>query len=248
MLVPIYTNLQQKAVQGFTLLETLTSIAILSLVIIGPLSSIINSSSYARQTKDTMIATYLAEESLELLQNQYDSLYVFCSAQAADPFCAPAFVGETPGQIAWRLFKARFGAAGGQPSCFLKRDDDTDDNLDGCSFDFIHMLSAPTSTTPVRYVSTNSACKQIVGIATVLAAGVTRHSYVCSGVPAHVTGTKNEKMFARSVTIEWLRTFEVGGMSSHYNDDLRITVKVQYRGVNGIVSSVKIIRYMHSQQ
>ena len=70
--------------KAFTLLETLTSIAILSFVIVGPLTVIMGSSSYARQTKDVMVATYLAEESEKILQNQYETLYIDCKNQPAD--------------------------------------------------------------------------------------------------------------------------------------------------------------------
>lgn len=230
--------------KGFTLLETLVSVGILSLVIIGPLAVIINSSSYARQTKDTVTATYLAEEAIELLQNQYDSLYVFCKKQPADPLCATST--ETPGQVAWRLFKQRLSISTGQ-SCFLKHEDASADNPYGCSFDFIHMLGDIT-VPPVRYIATADECRSIVGIASTTAIGL-RHTYVCKGLPAHyVGGVVETKDFTRSITVEWLPTFEIDpSMFNHYNDDLRIVVRVVYRGFNGYPATTTITQFMHSQ-
>lgn len=231
--------------KGFTLLETLVSIGILALVIVGPLAVIINSSSYARQTKDTMVATYLAEEAVELLQNQYDSIYVFCKKQPSDVLCATAS-GDTPGQKAWWLFKTRLSAAGGQ-SCFLKHEDGSTDNISGCSYDFINMLGDIT-VSPVRYIATADECKSIVMVATTTSAGI-HQTYVCKGLPSHYFGgAVATKDFTRSVTVEWLKTFETDpSMFNHYNDDLRIVVRVVYRGFNGYPYTVGITQYMHSQ-
>jgi prepilin-type N-terminal cleavage/methylation domain-containing protein len=239
----------KRATRGFTLLETLTSIAILAMVIIGPLAVIINSSSYARETKDTVIATYLAEEAIELLQNQYDSLYVFCKKQPSDPLCTTA-TSETPGQIAWRLFKQRLGDGGDatHPSCFLKRENGDPDNASGCSYDFVYMIGDIT-TSPSRYITTEPECKYIVGVATTTTTGI-RHMYVCQGVSSHyMNGEIDSKNFTRSVSVEWLpSSFEVGAtMAEYYQDDLRITVEVEYRGVNGYPRTITVVRFMHSQ-
>ena len=242
-----FTKYIQQVSRGFTLLETLVSIAILALVIVGPLSVISSSSGYARQTKDIITATYLAEEGLELVGNQYASLYIFCKKQSGDPLCASA-TGETSGQITWRVFKARFSAGDGQPSCFLKHEDGSTDNPDGCSYDFVDMTGDITSTYPVRYVSSNNTCKYITGATTPLAGGGYRYSYICRGVAAHYAGgVLDSKGFSRSVSFEQLPTFESGPMSGQYNDDLRVTVQVGFRGINGLAQNIKIIRFMHSK-
>ncbi len=233
--------------KGFTLLETLVSIGILSLVIVGPLAVIMNSNSYARQTKDSMISTYLAEEAVELLQNQYDSLYVFCKKQPSDTLCTPAIVGETPGQIAWRVFKERMGSVGGEQSCYLTLEGGGVDNAYGCSYDFVHMTGSIT-TNPERYISTASDCSSLVEVSTTTVDGI-RNMYVCRGETDHyLGGTTTNKEFIRFVTIEWLPSFETDPLrSGHYNDDLRISSHVRYRGVNGYTSTTTVIRFMHSR-
>lgn len=245
MFSSLLINKTTKVTRGFTLLETLTSIAIITFVIIGPLTIIINSSSYAKETKNTIIATYLAEEAIELLQNQYDSLYVFCKKQPSDALCTTT-TSETPGQIAWRVFKDRFGSGGGQ-SCYLKQEDGvTPDNPNGCSYDFQNMAGDITIS-PTRYVSTASECQSVIGVS--MLSGGSRYMYTCKGVPAHQLGGTLDatKLFQRSVTIDWLPTFETGTRAEQYNDDLRIVARVTFRGYNGLSHTVTVTRFMHAQ-
>lgn len=228
--------------KAFTLLETLTSIAILSFVIIGPLSVIMGSSSYARQTKDVMIATYLAEESVELLQNQYDTLYIYCKNQPADPFCATS-TGEVGGQIPWRLFKERLGAIDGYPSCY------SNSNPDGCSFDYLDMAGGAT-TTPPRYSVNDVECPFLVGVTTPIVGGdgETLYTYACAGVPAHITGSVSVMNFVRSVSVEQIPTFESSlPEDEQYNDDLRVTAQIKFKGVNGVTQTQKIVRFFHAR-
>ena len=230
---------------GFTLLETLTSIAILALVIIGPLSVIMSSSSYARQTKDVVIATYLAEESIELLQNQYDSLYLFCKNEPTHALCETE-TEESGGQIAWRVFKERLGAIDGYPSCYLSI------NPDGCSFDYLDMTKG-TTTTPPRYTSNDTECPFLVGVVTPLDEGEgpseeSLYTYACAGLPEHITGSTTNTQFKRTVFVTQVPTFE-GGFpeESQYNDDLRVTAEIEFKGVNGLTQVQRIIRFFHAR-
>ena len=250
-------NVAIKKNKGFTLLETLTSIAILSIVIVGPLAVIMNSSSYARQSKDTIVATYLAEESVELIQNQYDSLYILCKKNPTVPYCVTSS-NETSGQISWRLFKERLGPVGGQPSCY------SDDNPSGCSFDSVNMSNDPT-VTPVRYAASASECPFLVEATTtvfvphnqysiidgqisvnVVQTNETRHTYVCKGVTAHIPGTAGVKSYTRTVSVEKITSPFAGGELLN-QDDLRITASVKFNTLNGASSTVKIVRFMHAQ-
>lgn len=219
-------------VKGLTLLETLVSITIISVTIIGPLSFIATSSSYARQTKEALVATYLAEEIAELVQGQYDSLYVLCSKQ---PGIAPCIVAgdETSGQVTWRVFKERFSSLSGQPSCFL------DENPDGCSFDYLDMQSDITTTAP-RYDAASSVCSQV--ISTKQSGLVT---YVCMGLPTHVNAGTIGNFYKRHVYLEHLPTFETDPFTEQDYDDVRVTAEVTYRAVNGSARTVKIVRYIH---
>jgi prepilin-type N-terminal cleavage/methylation domain-containing protein len=241
----------QKIMRGFTLLETLTSVAILAIIIVGPLAAIMNSSFYARQSKDTIVANYLAEEAIELIQNQYDSLYVLCKKNPTDTYCSTGSE-ETSGQISWRLFKDRFEAIDGQPSCYISA------NPNGCFFDYISMMNDPT-VTPVRYTANQTECPELVEATTTIAVAsepdsngnITsteqeRHSYVCKGVSAHIPGTASSKSFSRAVSIERIpSTFANGKMLDQ--DDLKITATVRFKISNGGYSTIKIVRFMHAQ-
>ncbi len=234
--------------KGFTLLETLASIAIISLVIVGPLSVLSSSSAYARQTKDIIVATYLAEESIELLQNYYDSLYVYCKRNpiATDPGELCHHVSETTGQTSWRLFKERLGSPSAPlPSCF----GDESANV-GCSFDTLDMLGGITPAAPSRYEASSSECPFLVKLETpitVLTKNYIKSSYICSNVPSHRVGgvVDDSKSFARSVIIDQLPTFELTKPRyGQYADDLRITSEVDFRGVNGRTQTVRVVRFM----
>ena len=232
-----------KKLQAFTLLETLTSIAILAIVIVGPLTVIINSSGYARQTKDTIIATYLAEESVELLQNQYDSLYIYCNKQLGSGPCTTS-TGETGGQIAWRVFKERLAVA---PSCFSSTP--LPPSPPSCSFDYIDMAgditSAPSHYDPTD-TSSGAPCSFLIEASTT----AELHTYLCKGISAHI-GTSvvaQNKQYKRKVTLEDIpASFEtVPPYNYRYDDDIRITAEIEFKGIYA-TSSVKITKFMHAQ-
>ncbi len=288
----------KKHLKGFTLLETLASIAVISLVVIGPLAVTISSSGYARLTKDTIVATYLAEEAVELLQNQYDSMYIYCKKYASstvpggycDAQAAPDPSQETTsGKTAWRLFKDKLSGVGGQVTCFLPKNNDgtgsypdnAAGNENGCAFDYINLQASSTQQL-VRYDAASTDCKYLVPAAsstrtyvvnttgggqyeiegdqgtddqdyeipTMIQSTTTITSYVCSGVPANLAqaGNVQPKEYVRTVTIDQLPTFESGvAANEQYNDDLRVTSSVQFKGLNGVSHTIKIVRFMHAK-
>jgi prepilin-type N-terminal cleavage/methylation domain-containing protein len=247
----------QNSKRGFTLLETLASVAILTITIIGPLSVVITSSSYARQTKDTIVATYLAEDSIELLQNQFDSLYIYCSKMSSSSLCTPASLTETPNQISWRLFKNRFSNASSSltSSCY-ENQKPSNQATPGCSFDYSGVTSFPT-TTPILYRSDDTAsCAYLAeDIKDVIVAGSDGNSYLPEQRKTYKckpSGSgSGSKTYARSVSIKQLPTFEGvtdGGPSlNQYNDDLLITSTVTFKSYNGLSRSVNVTRFMHSR-
>lgn len=260
------------AIKGFTLLETLASVGILAVVVIGPLSAIVSSSGYARITKDNMTATYLAEEAIELLQNQYDSLYVYCkkNASSTEPggLCDTNGSATTTGQTSWILFKAKLsnseGQASGvaQPSCYLPTTGNPyGNNSAGCTFDYNDMLASATQTL-TRHYGGDTHCSELIPIATTTARYVTNEGqaggssyviststrYVCNGSPLVTTLNKvSAKYFTRIINIEQLSTFESAPADHQYSDDLRVTSNVTFKGQNGVPHSVKIVRFMHAR-
>jgi type II secretory pathway pseudopilin PulG len=231
-------------IAAFTLLETLASVTILVFVVIGPLTTILNSSAYARQSKDVMVASYLADEATELLQNQYDSIYIYCKNNPADVLCTPGVTPagdtESNGQLSWKLFKARFGAIDSyHVSCIYPLT---------CAYDYTDM-TAPINQNPERYTTTGTECPYVVPVKTTTPVpgaldGATTdiYTYACAGQPSHTVGTVGATRFTRSVTMQSIGTFD-----ATYNDDVRVTSQVQFKGLNGLTRSVKVIRFFHAR-
>ncbi|MBU3926040.1 prepilin-type N-terminal cleavage/methylation domain-containing protein [Patescibacteria group bacterium] len=59
--------------KGFTILETLVAVAILALAITGPLELAFKGISYTKLSQNQIIASYLAQEGMELIRNIRDS-------------------------------------------------------------------------------------------------------------------------------------------------------------------------------
>jgi prepilin-type N-terminal cleavage/methylation domain-containing protein len=216
------------ASRGFTLIETLVSTMIITLVILGPLTVASNASSYARLTKDTLIANYLAQEAIELLRHQQDSVYIRC-IQATVSSCV-AVNNETPQEAAWRIFKERMGSNPQGISCFYT------DNPIGCAFDVMYM-TANQDSSPTKHTSTQAPCAMLyIQTSTGL--------YVCAGSFAGQLGYAPTR-FSRSVSLTALPT--LGGADQPYNDDIRVTVTVTFKQPNGYLKQVKVVDFLHAR-
>ncbi len=234
--------------KAFTLLEVLASLTIVTMVILGPLTSAIDSSSYARQTKDVMVSTYLAEEALELLRHQYTTIYLQCIHKEGmcTDILEPNLPGETDSDKAWRIFKERLDNYGVGVSCF---------DVDGCAYDFIDMKNATTTATPTIYSPTGTECSTLSLVTAASFNATTKNYYVCTGVePHHVGGFNSKKtQYSRSVSIESFPTFTeptapTGGPNiGIYNDDLIMTASVSYRRSNGTLRTIRVIDFLHKR-
>jgi type II secretory pathway pseudopilin PulG len=211
--------------KGFTLIEALVSTFVITSVVLGPLTVALDASAHARLTKDTMTATYLAQEAVELLRQQQDSLYLRC-IQDTGSLCTLQN-GETPSEAAWRMFKARLGSNSEGASCFR------DDNPLGCSYDFVDMTSN-LDNNPLKYGSTSGSCDT-------LALGPD-YFYVCTGVHGS-TPDYTYRKFTRSISIVSLLT--IIGPDADYNDDLRVTVKVSFPRPNGFLRDIIFTDFLH---
>ncbi len=242
-----FYNKKYKNLQAFTLLEVLASLTIVTMVILGPLTSAIDSSSYARQTKDVMISTYLAEEALELLRHQYTTIYLQCIHKEGmcTDILEPNLTGETDSDKAWRIFKQRLDNYGVGVSCF-----------DGCTFDFFDMKNATTTGAPPIYSPTGTDCSTLSLVTAVGPGATTKNYYVCTGVPAHHTGgfMSKKTQYSRNVSIESVPTFETTPLPVDgdpnlglYNDDLIMTSSVSYRRSNGTLRTIKVIDFLHKR-
>ncbi|TXG99852.1 MAG: type II secretion system protein [Candidatus Moraniibacteriota bacterium] len=223
MSITIFSS--QQSMRGFTLVETLVSTFVISLVVLGPLTVAVNSSTYARETKDVLTGTYLAQEAIELLRHEQDSLYIRC-AQASGSTCT-IMTNETPREAAWRLFRNRLAATTLGPSCFVT------DNSEGCSYDVINIVGSE-DTDFYKYSATSNSCSTLSVTSDKL--------YVCTGV--HGEGA-TLTAFSRSVKITSLPTFS--GSDETYNDDLRVTVTVSFLKPNGFKRIIKVTDFLHAR-
>ncbi|MFA5131703.1 MAG: prepilin-type N-terminal cleavage/methylation domain-containing protein [Candidatus Paceibacterota bacterium] len=217
----LFTLRTRKSIKGFTLVETLVSIFVITMVILGPLTVAINASSYAKETKDTMIANYLAQEALELLHHQQDSVYIRC-VTSDNANCPLSVVGngvyEIPREAAWRIFRTKLNSG---VDCFAAT---------GCSFDFMDMTTNEDAV-PTKYLPTSASCSTLSKTASNL--------YVCSG--AHGAGGI-ATTFTRSVFFESIPTVD-----AVYNDDFRATVEVSFRRSNGYTRTIRVVDFFHAR-
>ncbi len=230
-------------IHAFTLIETLVSVTVIMLVILGPLSVAITSSSYSKNTKDVIVSTYLAQEGLELIRFKRDSTFLECLNNAGT--CVPeplqAGVYETVREAGWRLFKERLGPYASQPSCFAV------DNAVGCSFD-IYGFVTTGSNTGERYLSTDSKCSYLVRDDRKDAVpsgsnGVTDYVYVCSVTAPAFTQTT----FNRSIKLTSVSPAGVSVYDREYHDDLRVESTITYSRGNGIQRTVRVVDYLHAR-
>lgn len=220
------TQFKTTNLKGFTLVETLVSVFIITMVIVGPLVIASNASKYARLTKDTMIATYLAQEAVELLRHHQDSIYIRCADQ--NIWKCSANEGERPNETAWRMLYERLGDNPQGDSCF------TTDNPSGCSYDFIDM-TGDEDFNPTKYASTDSSCNT-------LSYDTSSHVYVCTGVRGEGL---EPTTFSRTVKITPIQTF--GGPDAEYNDDFRVVITVTFKRFNGYTHEIKLVDFLHAR-
>lgn len=217
-------------IRGFTLVETLVSVFIITIVIVGPMTVAFNASIYAKLTKETMIATYLAQEAVELLRHHQDSVYIRCADQNVAK-CSP-IGGERPDETAWRVLKERLGNNAEGATCFVTGLSNPGEP--GCSYDFIDMTTNEDFNPP-KYASTAVSCNT-------LSYDPVSRIYVCSGVRG--AGLK-PTTFSRTIKIMSVPTFN--GADQSYSDDLRVTVTVTFTRSNGFVHQVKIVDFLHAK-
>lgn len=119
--------------KGFTIIETLVAIFILSIAITSFLGVVSQSILTARYTKNEITANYLAQESADYIRNQRDTV---------------AFLNNTGG-VGWETFLSNFGDSSNRTVCFSQQ---------GCSFDI-----DPTKTVSIESCSTECPVIKING-------------------------------------------------------------------------------------
>ncbi len=244
-----------KFIRAFTLIEAMVGIVIIITTIMGPLSIAISSSSYARDTKDKMTAIYLAQEAIDILRFERDSLLIKCN-QNLSAVCQLQDLGlgdgsiESPANAAWRKFKVNLGMTfdasniGSSPSCFV-----TDFGGEpGCSFDFYgftNIARFPLNLSPLaptKYLPTDTNCDYLYRSASSTSGGV----YLCSGSnPSFINVDKTK--FSRVIKLKSLNTISSDTYFAKYNDDIRVSSTVTYTRASGFTKSVEVVDFLHTK-
>ena len=244
-----------KTVPSFTLIETLLAILIISMAILGPLSVSITASSYSRDTKNLIIATYLAHEGLELVRFKRDSIFVEC--QSGDPACTidsfNSSMAENTEQAAWRNFKESMGSNGwalgaqnvSQPPCFV------DQNSEGCAFD-VYGITSTGAGVGTRYLAdSDDSCSSLYidnrkdkGISGT-GSGVTDYVYLCkiNGLSYGYSDTGFKRVIKMtSIALPYGDDYE-----KMYEDDVRVESAVTYSRSSGFTRTVRVVDYLHAR-
>jgi len=155
--------------KGFTLIESLVSIAIILIAVIGPLSLILKSLNSIIENKNRIIASYLAEELVEDLRSFRDGLDLACgniqvnydsSGDIVSGTCnkngANVYINDSTylkgesgeanflnRDVSWKLFLDKLPDTSGENSLYL----------DKTSFDYTNLDD----------ISTNSNCYLVLG-------------------------------------------------------------------------------------
>ena len=75
----IKNKIYQKNLKAFTLIESLASILLIMIAVLGPLTITLNGLKSVSQNRDRVIATYLAESYIEEIKNLRDSIFLKCT-------------------------------------------------------------------------------------------------------------------------------------------------------------------------
>ncbi len=217
---------------GFSLVEAMAGIFILSIVIGGPMVIAGRAAQDIRQSKESFTATYLAQELIELIRYKRDSIFLECS-DPASVNCTPIpFTGtsgpvnEFPQEAAWRIFKDHFGSA--PPSitlCF---------SAEGCTFDSRSILSSPIARPTDIYTPTNASCSLLYqddsnSLEYGTATSSLDYMFLCN---SHKAIASVDTGMKRTVNMVSSSTFPTGSYDALYGDEIRvdITIKYPFRG------------------
>lgn len=243
----------KKKIEGFTLIEAMVGIFVISVVVGGPLVLAGRAAQDIRFSKEVFNASYLAQEGVELVRFKRETLLLECKdtgsticqkkclSSGGGPGClgysSVLGVTETDGEAAWRIFKEQFGAPGS--NCF---------SASGCSFDLQSVLFNGSSTPNALYSPSTAMCDSLhVDRSAQLEATTTTTStdfmYSCL---IHKTPKAINSELRRVIYMTSTSTASAGPSSYErdYADDVRVDVKVffKYKGFERSVTMTDFLK------
>ena len=215
-------------IRGFSLVEAMAGIFILSIVVGGPIVIAGRAAQDIRQSKEAFTATYLAQELIELIRYKRDSIFLECS-DATSVNCALSTFTGTSGPVneftqeaAWRIFKDHFGSTPPVNTlCF---------SAEGCTFDARSIITSPVIRPLDIYVPTSSSCSSLYqddSNSLEYAAGTSSLDYIflCN---SHKALASTDTRLKRTVRMMSSSTFPDGSYDALYGDEIRVEVTVNY--------------------
>ncbi len=230
--------------KGFTLIEALAGIFILTTVIGGPMTIAGRAAQDVRQSREVFIATYLAQEAIELLRFKRDSIFLECSDASSYNCPLGTFtvgattIQEFPNEAAWRKFKEQFGSVG-STSCF---------STDGCAFDIKSLASNVTNPLAAPadiYAPSGASCSSLYQDTSKMmqpysVAAAPDYMYFCS---THKGVNATDSFLKRVVTMTSSSTFSGLSYDAMYGDEVKVDVTVYYT-LNGTDKKLIVTDYL----
>ncbi len=227
----IKKSLSHQPLCGFTLIEAMIGIFIISVSIGGPMVIAGRAAQEIRYSRELFTATFLGQEAIELVRFRRDSVFMECSdpssamCLAASSTILSTGVQETPNETAWKVFKNQFGGTS-NTYCF---------SVNGCVFDMYGILKNPNANAiPVDlYDASTSNCSSLnqdrsVQINNITSTSSTDFMYLC-----------NDHTTTKAINTQIRRVVKLTSMGSvcpsyecSYRDDVRVDVTIfyNYRG------------------
>lgn len=237
-------NLKCSRISAFTLVETMVATVIIVIAVSGPLSVAVASSGYVRDTKDNMTSTYLAQEAVDILRYKRDTLYINCLGDNYNTATCPTFDfavdyppmtgSSSPKESSWKFFKEQIGHDSPGGHCFT---------VDGCTYDTNDFLQAPLTAPNLRLFGTDGSdnCDHLYRKDDGDGSSSDDFMYVCDD-----GGNYTRTHFSRKIRLEDVST-STNAYIQDYEDDIRITVTVDYVRHNGLVKQNKLVDFLHSK-
>jgi type II secretory pathway pseudopilin PulG len=242
-ILPFFHRIRTRKVwRGFSLIEAMVGIFIISVVIGGPMVIASRAAQDIRYSKEVFSATFLGEEAIELIRYKKDSFALECNANGSSTGCPeianpysnitvpntglPSHLNEENNEAAWRLFKNQFGYNTGT-LCFSPQ---------GCTFDILSILSSSATSAPVFYDASstgNNACDTLYQDPSSLTNGTTSISaydflYLCA---PHRATSSIDAQVSRIVKMTSTTTSALIGASydHDYADTIKVDVSMHYK-------------------
>ena len=229
----IKKSIAHRYLRGFTLIEAMMGIFIISVSIGGPMVIAGRAAQEIRYSRELFAATFLGQEAIELIRYRRDSVFLECSdpsssmcLNASSTIPTNPLVQELPNETAWKVFKNQFGGANGN-FCF---------SAAGCVFDIYGLLKNPTvdGIPTDLYDATSVNCNSFyqdrsTQINNSTATSSTDFMYLCNN---HAASRGVDTQTRRVVKMTSMTSATCPSYECSYNDNIKVDVTVfyNYRG------------------